>query len=143
MAYRPCVGSAIQGESTGSKGMEMSGLVLWGIPPYGGPAIKITGSDGQGDTLTREMLMRSAQGWKDLAIRRDVAAMAAPYKKGDRVKALYHAGSAGTVLGAGTVEACRERVHGGWKVTVDCGTAGVRAYNVSSNGHSDYLLPAD
>lgn len=120
----------------------MSGLVLWGIPPHGGPAIKITGSDGQGDTLTREMLMRSAQGWEDLVIRRDVATPRERYKQGDHVKAMYQNGGAGTVLGPGVVNAVVKLDDGRKRVTVST-EVGLRYFTLNSRGESDYLLPAD
>lgn len=41
--------------------------VLWGIPPWGGPCIKV--ASGTLAEMLREYRTRESQGWDDLAIR--------------------------------------------------------------------------
>lgn len=41
--------------------------ILWGVPPWGGPAIKIAAGSLQ--AMIREQRTRQAQGWDEFAIR--------------------------------------------------------------------------
>lgn len=45
----------------------MSEQVLWGVPPWGGPAIKITAGTLQ--QMIAEQRARLAEGWDEFAIR--------------------------------------------------------------------------
>ena len=64
---------------------------------------------------------------------------AAPYRAGQRVRALHHHPTHGTTASQGTVVACTRRTDGRWTLQVALPDVPEQTYTLTPAGHSDYI----